>query len=266
MYATQTLTLEKQVMNELQILSGLNNIRNVVLVTTRWSKDPDPETHARQDRHERELANKYWRKAREHGSTMERYDGTKESAKAILTILNSRRRLFNPSERIDLTPGDFEPLGDKEEPGSDKPDDKEEEKVKPKRYWFLRLWSVTKYPLWIVIQVLGSGYFAMLLITSVTDSFGSLVPLEKDAKPSTVHSPRAIFVSIYIVVVVIASDILLVRFGDGLLIAAAVFSWVTIGLVPFYIANQCETAAGILWFYPIIVFRLGYQQFWRGYG
>ena len=240
-------------MKKLQILCGLNNIRNVVLVTTRWTKTYDPVALGKQRRHEKELAKTYWKTALDRGSTMERYSGTKESAMAILTILNSREQLFDPTEPFEIT--------QIEDDNKVSQTDATIDLQTPIR----RTW---KWWLWQAVQLLLSLIVALFYVGFAAGTINSFFPEPHKGSNKAIVKAELYKVSllwIYAGAMIIVSDLVFRAFTD-IWLAASVFAWGTLLVVITgnFVEDYCEEARLISWIVsPIMISCLGYGQYWH---
>ncbi|KAK2773124.1 hypothetical protein FQN53_004266 [Emmonsiellopsis sp. PD_33] len=120
-------------------LCGVQSFQNIMLVTTRWVKNPwaDVEESERQLAREEELKGKYWKEMIAHGSTVAHHDGTAGSARRIITwLLNTPMIMrLNPRNR----PLEAAPIEHGHSKGPDEENELEREDPK-KTYLFTRLW------------------------------------------------------------------------------------------------------------------------------
>lgn len=77
-----------------EYLCGKGRFDNVVLVTTKWRRQPTYEENQQEWERERELKHKYWKGMIQLGSYVERYDGSPDSACRILTLLHNKPRMI----------------------------------------------------------------------------------------------------------------------------------------------------------------------------
>jgi hypothetical protein len=83
-------------------LCGDDALKNVILVTTKWSDTPEDVGHRR----EQQLSNTYWKRMIVLGSKMARFTCTHESAWSIITPIIHNHRILVPAliqqELVDL--------------------------------------------------------------------------------------------------------------------------------------------------------------------
>ena len=79
-------------------LCGADNFEHVVLVTSKWLKSPTYDEEQQELRREQDLINTYWKNMTARGSQVERFDGSPESARQILGVLQRKPRLVKLQE------------------------------------------------------------------------------------------------------------------------------------------------------------------------
>lgn len=79
-----------------QKLCGVDAYTNVMFVTTKWQISPMANVRESELQHQREaeLKTKHWKPMIDHGSRVERYDGTSKSARLIISILLNQARIM----------------------------------------------------------------------------------------------------------------------------------------------------------------------------
>ncbi|KAK2793458.1 hypothetical protein FQN50_010002 [Emmonsiellopsis sp. PD_5] len=123
-------------------LCGVQSFQNIMLVTTRWIKNPSADVgeNERQLAREEELKGKYWKEMIMHGSTVAHHDGTAGSARRIITwLLNTPMIMrLNPRNR----PLEAAPIENGHSNGPDKENGLEREDPKetnPSNGWWRSL-------------------------------------------------------------------------------------------------------------------------------
>lgn len=79
-------------------LCGADNFEHVVLVTSKWLKMPTYDEEQQELRREQDLISTYWKNMTARGSQVERFDGSPESARQILGVLQRKPRLVKLKE------------------------------------------------------------------------------------------------------------------------------------------------------------------------
>lgn len=79
-------------------LCGADNFEHVVLVTSKWLKSPTVNEEQQELLREHDLINTYWKNMTARGSQVERFDGSPESARQILGVLQRKPRLVKLQE------------------------------------------------------------------------------------------------------------------------------------------------------------------------